>query len=101
MLKVYRRHSEDCPNSSDRYWRRCRCPVWAEGTVEGVYRRKTLKTRSWERATELVRAIEDGKKTEQPDPLTIMKAVDSFLADAEQGRKLREAAFSHRRMSLN
>ena len=101
MLTVYRRHNPDCPNYSDRYWRRCRCPCWAEGTVEGVYQRRTLKTRSFERATELARAIEDGKKVNQPDPLTIEKAVASFLLDAEQGRKLREPTLRKYRVVLS
>ncbi len=101
MLTVYRRHNPDCPNYSDRYWRRCRCPCWAEGTVEGVYQRRTLKTRSFERATELARAIEDGKKVNQPDPLTIEKAVASFLLDAEQERKLREPTLRKYRVVLS
>jgi len=90
MLTVDRRHNTACPDSSDRYWRPCRCAFWVEGTAEGVYQRKSLKTRSWERATELARAIGDGEKIDQPNPLSITKAVETFLADAEQGRKLRE-----------
>jgi hypothetical protein len=33
--------------------KRCMCPLWVEGTANGTYIRRTLKTDSWERATDL------------------------------------------------
>jgi len=56
MLTLYRRHltaglgeseKDPCPYHADRYYERCKCPMWVEGTVEGVYRRHALKVRSW------------------------------------------------------
>jgi hypothetical protein len=58
-----------CPNKEDRYYRKCRCAVSCEGTVEAESIRQALKTRSWERGVELARYIEDGKKeTKEPSP---------------------------------
>jgi integrase len=49
-LFVYARHTVDCSNRDDRFWRRCRCPKWIRGTLGGKSVRRTAKTRSWERA---------------------------------------------------
>jgi hypothetical protein len=61
VLAVYKRYAPTCPQTSRQY-RRCICPWWIEGTVEGKYYRQSLKTRSWERATKLAREIEEGQK---------------------------------------
>ncbi len=82
MLTIYRRHSEDCPQASDRISRKCRCPLWATGTLEGKPYRKTLKTRSWERAEQLKREVENGKKP-KAEPLTFRKASESFLTELQ------------------
>jgi hypothetical protein len=66
--------------------------------VEGQYRRESLKTRSWERATELALAIEDGKKTEGSRALTIGDAIVSFNEDAKNGRKMRPATLKKYRV---
>ena len=29
-LKIFRRHSADCPDKADRYAPRCGCPLWGE-----------------------------------------------------------------------
>ena len=50
MLTVYRRHNPALCKSTDRYYKRCTCPAWVEGTVGGKYLRLSLKTHSWERA---------------------------------------------------
>jgi integrase len=52
-----------------------------EGTVEGKYIRRSLKTRSWERGEELRRQIEDGRSTEEQ--ITIATAIEKFLADCQ------------------
>jgi integrase/recombinase XerD len=49
--------------------------------VEGKYIRRSLKTRSWERAEELKREIEDGK-TEQKS-ITIEDTLEAFIKDCE------------------
>jgi integrase/recombinase XerD len=84
MLAIYKRHSADCPHKS-RSYRRCDCPCWAEGTIEGKYYRESLKTRNWQRATEIVRDKESGKKDAR---VTIKDATDAFINDAK-ARQLR------------
>jgi integrase/recombinase XerD len=84
MLAIYKRHSAECPQKS-RSYRRCDCPCWTEGTVEGRYIRESLKTRNWQRATEIVRDKEAGKKDAR---ITIKEATDAFIKDAE-ARQLR------------
>jgi integrase/recombinase XerD len=86
VLTIYRRHSSNCPQESRRY-RRCNCPCWIEGTIEGKYYREALKTRNWERATKLAREKEEGK-TER---VTIEVATEAFIRDAE-ARGLRTAS---------
>jgi integrase/recombinase XerD len=76
MLTLYRRHTKDCA-STDRYYKRCKCPMWAEGTVEGKYLRSSLKTRSWERAEELKREMERGVSVQ----LDLSEAIDRFMAN--------------------
>jgi len=53
VLTLWRRHKATCPHRADRYYRKCRCAVHVEGTVEGKYIRQSLKTRSWERGDTL------------------------------------------------
>ena len=81
MLAVYKRHSADCPHKA-RSYRRCNCPCWVEGTIEGKYYRESLKTRSWTRATELVREREESGGTEVRR-ITIEEATSAFVRDAE------------------
>lgn len=87
MLAIYKRHAATCANKGDRHYRRCNCVYWIEGTTEGIYRRESLKTRSYERATVLAREVEDGKGSKR----TIEQATAAFLGDA-RARGLREAS---------
>src|ERR1035437_1242403 len=43
MLTLWRRHKSKCEHKDDRYWRKCRCAMWREGTVDGRYERHSLK----------------------------------------------------------
>jgi len=61
--------------------------LWATGTFEGKPYRKSLKTRSFERAEQLKRGIENGSQPEQPKGITIKDALDTFIKDCE-GRNL-------------
>src|SRR6266478_3845064 len=87
MLTVYRRHNPALCKSTDRYYKRCTCPAWVEGTVGGKYVRLSLKTHSWERAVAKVRKM-DGTEDPIPapakkdEPVTIERAVNEYLADA-------------------
>jgi site-specific recombinase XerD len=82
MLSIYRRHRSKCKFIADRVSKKCRCPLWATGTLVGKPFRRALKTRSWERATQLLREIEDGAQSPgAPEVVSIAGAVDKFLAD--------------------
>ena len=90
MLTVYRRHSEACGNP-DRYYRRCKCPVWVEGTVLASYIRQSLKTRSFERGVEIARDMESAGDLKREKPKTIADACTSYLADCRQRNLAKES----------
>ena len=54
--------------------------MWIEGTADGTYRRRSLKTESWERAGEKKREII--QKPLKKDPVTAT-AFASYIADCE------------------
>jgi integrase/recombinase XerD len=82
MLKVYRRHNPARCDHKQRTWRRCSCPLWADGSLAGKRFHKTLHTRNWDDAQKKVQKLEaDGK--EQPKQTTIFDATESFIRDAE------------------
>jgi integrase/recombinase XerD len=90
MLFVYSRHTAQCDHKHDLKYRRCRCPKWIDGYLDGKRTRQSAQTRSWEQAERKARLIEeaaDPAKQCQPIPTTIANAVEAFLAD-EKGRNL-------------
>ena len=90
MLFVYSRHTPDCAHKDELKYRRCRCPKWIDGYVDGKRVRQSAKTRSWEQAERKARLLEDASdpaKPPQPKVTTIADAVDVFMAD-ERGRDL-------------
>ena len=97
MLTPYRRHHPGCAKHGDRYWKRCRCPMWVEGTVSHAYVRRSLKTKSWERAQAECIRLEQARdpSPEKPRPVgvTISDAVRAYLQDAKD-RGLRESTLS-------
>ena len=76
----------------------CTCALWCEGTIEGKYFRRALITRSWERASQIVRSIENGEKAAladaEPEVPNLSEATKNFMADAEHGRKLSQATLT-------
>ncbi|HEV2494471.1 MAG TPA: tyrosine-type recombinase/integrase [Terriglobia bacterium] len=91
MLNIYRRHIKRCAHRSEgRKYRRCRCPIWADGFIGRQEIRKTLNTRDWEKAQGIIREWEaEGSQPAEPDPVTVAHAWEEFLADAK-ARNLRE-----------
>jgi hypothetical protein len=93
MLTIYRRHQKHCERRAEgRSYRRCRCVIWVDGTVGGVEIHKSLRTRDWQKAQEIVRDWEvEGQQVvdKKNQPITIEQARKDFLADAE-ARKLKE-----------
>ena len=91
MLTAYRRHVKNCPHRDEgRKYRRCRCPIWVDGFLNGVEIRESLEHRDWEKAQGQIREWEaEGVIAAAVPPVTIEQACDAFLEDA-QARKLRE-----------
>lgn len=65
-------------------YRRCKCPVWVFGSVDGKRVRKALDTTSWDKAEELLRDLDPH---EVPLKITLTEAGVRFLADCDS-RKL-------------
>lgn len=85
MLTIYRRHKEKCSQADDRISRKCRCALWATGTLDGKPFRKSLKTRSFERAQQKIRKIEDGTTAkDEKKATTIAYVLAEFVKDCEQ-----------------
>lgn len=58
--------------------------LWATWTLVGAPYRKSLKTRSFEKAQQLVRDLEDGiQPKEAPRTVTLKNALDAFIVDCE------------------
>ena len=101
MLTIYRRHVPRCKYAGDRFYKRCRCPMWIQGVLEGQSLRHSVKTTSWERAEEIKRELEDGRRlARQEQPITIDEALARFLADC-RARNLNPSTFSKYRHLQN
>ena len=61
MLSVYTRHHPDCKNASDKTWRRCSCPKWIWGSLNGKFIRQSARTHLWEQAEELRLRLSQGE----------------------------------------
>jgi len=95
MLTLYRRHLKFCLHRNEgRKYRRCRCPIWADGFVGREEIRQTLKTRNWEEAQQKVRQWEaELSRPQEPTDYrtTVEAACENYLADA-RSRQLGAAA---------
>jgi integrase/recombinase XerD len=96
MLKVYRRHNPILCQHTERTWRRCSCPLWADGSLAGKRFHKTLKTRNWDTAQKIAQDLEASGKP--PDErLTVKEVCDAYLRDAE-GRGLKDSSLQKYRL---
>src|ERR1019366_10105502 len=84
VLSIYRRHRARCKFADDRISKKCRCTLWATGTLDGQPYRKSLKTRSFDRAEETKREIENGSRPAQEKSITIKAALDTYIKDSEK-----------------
>ena len=70
MLTIYRRHIKTCSHRSEgRKYRRCHCPIWVDGFLDGQQIRKALRdpdrhnsVRDWQKAQDTVREWEADNK---------------------------------------
>ena len=82
MLTLYRRHVAACPHrDKGRDYRRCKCPIWVQGTIGGETIRKGLDLTSWEASSELVRQWE-ARGTVSGRIMSVVDAVGRFMDDA-------------------
>jgi integrase/recombinase XerD len=88
VLTLYRRHVKRCDHRHEgRDYRRCKCPIWADGLIGGQDIRESLKTRDWQKASDQVRAWEARGTKEEDKPqdkslISIAEAWKRFDADA-------------------
>ncbi|MFP5236060.1 MAG: tyrosine-type recombinase/integrase [Acidobacteriota bacterium] len=59
LLSVFTRHSAGCKFSRDRACRRCNCPKWVGGQINGYYFRQSAKTRQWAEADAVRQQLEE------------------------------------------
>ncbi|MBV8115493.1 MAG: hypothetical protein JO300_12180, partial [Silvibacterium sp.] len=59
LLSVFTRHSSGCRFSRDRASRRCNCPKWVGGQINGYYFRQSARTRLWAEAEAFRQTLED------------------------------------------
>src|SRR5207244_8414722 len=86
MLTIYRRHSGDCAHRAKaRRERRCKCPIWVQGSLRGEYVRKALNLNAWEAAADLVHGWQGSGQVGvvKPTVPTVREAVEKYLADAK------------------
>ncbi len=88
MLTIYRRHTKDCPHRS-RSYRRCRCPLWVQGTLGGEVVRRSMDLTAWEAAQEVVHQWTVTGKIggKLGSSMSVREAAERYLADAT-ARKL-------------
>jgi site-specific recombinase XerD len=105
MLTIYRRHliakppRPACPATGDRFYKRCKCPMWAEGTTPTGYIRRSLNTNSWETAERLKRKLEEGEPIERKEPKRTEDAAKRFVEDKKiQGKAAGTLRIAARRM---
>jgi integrase len=112
-LNLYRRHGSNCPGGRTlhdmtyeadelrRTWRKCSCPIYASGTLNGRFKRKNTEQKTWTEAKAVAGAWEtagnlhgstlppsqsspsqsreSGRST--PEDVMIERAVAAFLAE--------------------
>jgi integrase/recombinase XerD len=78
MLHLRRRHLKTCTHRDSSYLK-CRCPLWVVGSLDGKFIRKSLDTRSVEKAEMLRRKIEQGDAA--LEAVRVADACDRWIAD--------------------
>ena len=86
-MQPRRRHEKSCPHRSQTY-RRCTCPIQVTGYVEGRRVRKSLDTRNWKHAEDLILGMlakENPAEAAEP-PILMKDACEAYLKDAKVRR---------------
>lgn len=76
MLNLWRRHTPTCAHrKKGRAYVKCKCPIWADGELEGKRFRRSTGLKDWQRA---LRKIAVWEHPDAPSLKTITEAVDAF-----------------------
>jgi hypothetical protein len=81
LLSVFTRHSTGCKFSRDRACRRCNCPKWVGGQIDGYYFRQSAKTRQWAEAEAVRQQLEEALAKGLPPFGTAVADTDSTLRE--------------------
>jgi integrase/recombinase XerD len=81
-ISIIVRHSGDCKNKDDRFYKRCDCKKWLEWFANGKQHRVSAKTRSWATAEDVV-----ALKRDQYKDGNIAAAVATVTPEAPTGSK--------------
>src|SRR5580692_2797662 len=107
---LFRNHEKSCPHRKrGRAYKKCHCPTWIDFSSEGKRIFRSLGTRNWQRAEELLREWEmnelhvhekatppcmrEPDEESKPKGHTVADACAKFLAYA-RARELRESTLS-------
>lgn len=82
-MVIYRRHKSTCKHKANRISKQCRCALWCKGTLEGKPYQRSLKTRNFERAEQIVKDIEQNGAKSQKKEKGILEAFMAFIAECE------------------
>ena len=92
MLTIWRRHNPDKCSFTKRTETKCRCMIWATGTLpNGRKVRESTKLRDWTRAMSVIRQWEvEGEPPKVGERTTVEVWKEAFLQDAKSpsGRNL-------------
>ena len=85
MLNIWRRHNPDRCDMTKRSETKCRCVIWATGTLPNGRRvRESTKLRDWTRAQAVIRQWEvEGEPPKIDQRKLISEWKDTFLQDAK------------------
>ena len=104
MLTLYRRHNPDKCKYTKRTERRCSCPIWVTGWVNGQpIPRKALKSRIWsdaEREVESWQRDPEAQQQRERESLAITEAVEKYLANCKAERNVADSTLTSYRKSL-
>ena len=96
MLSVYTRHHPDCKNAGDKTWRRCSCPKWIWGSLNGKFIRQSARTHLWEQAEELRLRLSQGEPapalSAKPPEAVTSPALPPLLVQAQSPGEILPAA---------
>ena len=100
MLTIYRRHKKSCGHRMEgRKYRRCRCPIWIDGTMQGKEIRESLGELDWEKAQKMVRDWElASEPVAQISAMPITDAATKYAADAQARQLSGETVKKYKRL---